>query len=136
MDAFQAVTCVDWPPIKDPNVARDIDTRYKMIAPFSDTGQPPSPALDNCAFWPVSPTSQPHHPRASGSTPALVISTTQDSVMGYQNGVNLAHDLNARLLAFAGTRPFPFLEQVNDCVDKTGISYLTTLQLPADGARC
>jgi serine/threonine protein kinase/pimeloyl-ACP methyl ester carboxylesterase len=136
MNALQPVLCVDWPPIKDPNVARDIDARYKKLAPFSDTGQPPSPALDNCAFWPVPPTSQPHHPHASGSPPALVISTTQNSVTGYQNGVNLAHDLNARLLTFEGVQPFPFLTQVNGCVDKAGISYLTTLQLPADGSRC
>lgn len=136
MDAFQSVLCVDYPSIKDPNVARDVDTQFRKIAPFRDTGQPPSPALDNCAFWPVPPTGGPHHPQTSGLPPVLVISTTQDPIVGYQSGVNVARDLNARLLTFEGNLPFPFLKAGNGCVDQAGISYLTTLQLPAEGTRC
>jgi pimeloyl-ACP methyl ester carboxylesterase len=140
LDAYLAIECVDKLPIKDPSLARDIDTQYRKVAPFRDSGQPPSPALGNCAFWPVPPTSRPHHPQTSGLQPALVVSTTQDSAEGYQSGVNLARDLNARLLTVEGNEPFPFLRSgpsaANGCVDQAGISYLTTLQLPAEGARC
>ncbi|HWR47992.1 MAG TPA: alpha/beta hydrolase [Pseudonocardiaceae bacterium] len=135
MDVFQAVVCVDNPPIKDPNVARDVDAQYRKVAPFLDTGQPPSSALDNCAFWSVPPTGGPHHPHALGLPTVMVISTTQDPATPYQAGVNLAHDLNARLLTFEGTQHTAFL-QGNSCVDSAGISYLTSLQLPAEETRC
>jgi pimeloyl-ACP methyl ester carboxylesterase len=135
MDVFQAVLCVDNPPIKDRNVARDIDAQYRKVAPFLDTGQPPSPALDNCAFWPVPSTSGPHHPQAPGLPTVMVISTTQDPATPYQAGVNLAHDLNARLLTFEGTQHTAFM-QGNSCVDRAGIDYLTSLKLPAEGTRC
>jgi pimeloyl-ACP methyl ester carboxylesterase len=135
MDVFQSVLCVDNPPIKDRNIARDLDAQYRKVAPFLDTGQPPSPALDNCAFWPVPPTSGPHHPQTPGLPTVLVISTTQDPATPYQAGLNLAHDLNARLLTFEGTQHTAFL-QGDGCIDHVGISYLTSLKLPAEGTRC
>ncbi|MEO7193382.1 MAG: alpha/beta hydrolase [Pseudonocardiaceae bacterium] len=135
MDVFQAVLCVDDPPIKDPKVARDIDAQYRQVAPFLDTGEPPSPALDNCAFWPVPPTGGPHQPKTPGLPTVMVISTTQDPATPYQAGVNLAQDLQARLLTYEGTQHTAFL-QGNNCVDGAGVSYLTTLQLPPEATRC
>lgn len=135
MDVFQAVNCADNPPIKDPNVARDVDAQYRKVAPFLDTGQPPSPALDNCAFWPVPPTGGPHTPRTPGLPTVMVISTTQDPATPYQAGVNLARDLNARLLTYEGTQHTAFL-QGNSCVDQAGIGYLTDLKLPTGDTRC
>ncbi len=135
MDAFQAVLCVDNPPVKDPNVTRDVEARYRAVAPFLDTGQPPSPALDNCAFWPVPHTGGPHHPQVTGLAPVVVVSTTQDPATPYQAGVNLARDLNARLLTFEGTQHGAFL-QGSSCVDRAGIAYLTDLTLPPEGIRC
>ncbi|MGH3427045.1 MAG: alpha/beta fold hydrolase, partial [Mycobacteriales bacterium] len=78
MDVFQAVLCVDNPPMKDRNIARDIDAQYRKVAPFLDTGEAPSSALDNCAFWPVPATSGPHHHQTPGLPTVMVISTTQD----------------------------------------------------------
>jgi pimeloyl-ACP methyl ester carboxylesterase len=135
MDAFQAVLCVDNPPITDPNVARDVDARYRKAAPFLDTGLAPSPALDNCGFWPVPPTGGPHHAQTPGLPTVMVISTTQDPATPYQAGVNLAKDINARLLTFEGTQHTVFLQH-NTCVDQAGIRYLASLQLPAEGTRC
>jgi pimeloyl-ACP methyl ester carboxylesterase len=135
MDVFQAVHCADDPAIKDPNVARDVDAQYRKVAPFLDSGQPPSPALDNCAFWPVPPTGGPHEPRAPGLPTVMVISTTQDPATPYQAGVNLAEDIKARLLTFEGTRHTAFL-QGNVCVDRVGIDYLINLKLPAEDTRC
>ena len=135
MDVFQSVLCVDNPPIKDRNVARDVDAQYRKVAPFLDTGQPPSPALDNCAFWPVPPTGGPHVPHTPGLPTVMVISTTQDPATPYQAGVNLAKDINARLLTYEGTQHTAFL-QGDSCVDRAGISYLADLNLPAEGTRC
>ncbi|MGH3764351.1 MAG: alpha/beta hydrolase [Pseudonocardiaceae bacterium] len=135
MDVFQAVHCADDPAIKDPNVVRDIDVQYRKVAPFLDNGQPPSPALDNCAFWPVPATGGPHQPKTPGLPTVMVISTTQDPATPYQAGVNLANDIKARLLTFEGTRHTAFL-QGNKCVDEAGIRYLTNLELSADGLRC
>ncbi|MGH3831521.1 MAG: alpha/beta hydrolase [Pseudonocardiaceae bacterium] len=135
MDVFQAVLCVDNPAIKDPKVARDVDAQYRQVAPFLDTGEPPSPALDNCAFWPVPPTGGPHRPQTPGLPTVMVISTTQDPATPYQAGINLAQDLQARLLTYEGTQHTAFL-QGNNCVDGAGVSYLTTLQLPPEGTRC
>jgi pimeloyl-ACP methyl ester carboxylesterase len=135
MDVFQSVLCVDNPPIKDRNVARDVDAQYRKVAPFLDTGQPPSSALDNCAFWPVPPTGGPHVPQTPGLPTVMVISTTQDPATPYQAGVNLAKDINARLLTYEGTQHTAFL-QGDICVDRAGISYLADLKLPAEGTRC
>ena len=135
MDAFQAVTCVDNPPVQDPKVARDADAQYRAVAPFLDTGRPPSRALDNCAFWPVPPTRGPHHPQITGLSPVVVISTTHDPAIPYQAGVNLARDLNGRLLTFEGTQHTAFLQRIG-CVDNAGITYLATLKLPPEGTRC
>ncbi|MGH3823065.1 MAG: alpha/beta hydrolase [Pseudonocardiaceae bacterium] len=135
MDVFQAVHCADDPAIKDPNVARDVDAQYRKVAPFLDNGQPPSPALDNCAFWPVPPTDKPHRPQAPGMPTVMVISTMGDPATPYQAGVNLAEDIKARVLTFDGNRHTAFL-QGNSCVDRAGINYLVTLELPAEGTRC
>ena len=134
-DALQAVTCVDNPSIKDPKVTRDVDAQYRAVAPFLDTGRPPSPALDNCAFWPVPPTRGPHHPQITGLSPIVVISTTQDPNTPYQAGVNLARDLNGRLLTFEGTQHTAFLQNIG-CVDNAGIAYLADLKLPPERTRC
>lgn len=134
-DAFQAVRCVDQPPITDRNVAREVDAQVRKAAPFMDSGQPPSPALDICAFWPVPPTSFPHRPQVPSLPPVLVISTTHDPATPYQAGVNLARDLHGRLLTFDGTQHTAFLHG-NPCVDQKGIAYLTTGALPPEGSRC
>lgn len=136
MDAYQAVTCVDNPPIKDPKVVRDVNTQYTTSAPFLDTGRPPSPALDNCAFWPVPPTSGPHHPQITGLPPVIVISRTHDPITPYQDGVNFARELNGRLLTVDGTGHTGFLQGIGGCVDDAGIAYLADLKLPSEGSHC
>jgi serine/threonine protein kinase/pimeloyl-ACP methyl ester carboxylesterase len=136
MDVFQAVRCIDYPPIKDPTVARNADAQSRKNAQFLDSGQPPSSALDNCAFWPVPPTSEPpHHPRIPDLPAVMVISTTQDPATPYQAGVHLADDLKAHLLTNEDTQSTAFL-QGNDCVDHYGVHYLTDRALPPEKARC
>ncbi|MDQ3886310.1 MAG: alpha/beta hydrolase, partial [Actinomycetota bacterium] len=134
-DAFTAVQCVDNPPITDPAVFLEADRRYREVAPFLDDGNPPSPARDVCAFWPVPPTGEPDMPEVEGLVPVLVISTTGDPATPYQAGVELAAALGARLLTFEGNRHTVALNGVA-CVDEAVTAYLVDGTLPAEGIRC
>jgi pimeloyl-ACP methyl ester carboxylesterase len=134
-DAFTAIRCVDDPRVTDKNVILEAQRRYKIAAPFLDDGNPPSAALDACAFWPVPNTSQPHTPSVAGLPPVLVISTTKDPATPYEAGVNLAKALGGGLLTFEGTQHTAFLQD-NRCVDDAGTRYLVELALPSSGARC
>ena len=134
-DVFNAVRCADYPPVKDRQTLVQQQHSYDQsvgIDPSTDDYVPP---LGICAFWPVPNTSQPYVPSAPGLPPVLVVSTTHDPATPYQQGVNLAKDLNARLLTFDGTQHTAFLSG-SDCVDKWGINYLVDLALPPQGATC
>ncbi|HEU5469514.1 MAG TPA: alpha/beta hydrolase [Actinophytocola sp.] len=134
-DAFTAIRCVDDPRVTDKNVVLEAQRRYKAAAPFLDDGNPPTSALDACAFWPVPNTSQPHLPQIAGLPPVLVVSTTKDPATPYEAGVNLAKVLGGGLLTFEGTQHTAFL-QSNRCVDDAGTRYLVDLRLPETGTRC
>jgi hypothetical protein len=126
---------MDHEAIKDPRQALDLSKQVLAAAPVLDSGHGPSPALDTCAFWPTPNTRSPHVPRISGLPEVVVVSTTGDPVTPYQQGVNLAKDLNARLLTVEGTQHTAAL-QGTPCVDDIIIRYLTDLTLPPEGARC
>jgi pimeloyl-ACP methyl ester carboxylesterase len=134
-DAFTAIRCVDDPRVTDHNVVLEAQRRYKEVAPFLDDGNPPSAALDACAFWPVPNTGQPHLPSITGLPPVLVVSTTNDPATPYAAGVNLAKALGGGLLTFEGTQHTAFL-QGDKCVDDAGTKYLVDLQLPPADTRC
>ncbi|HKN99276.1 MAG TPA: alpha/beta hydrolase [Pseudonocardiaceae bacterium] len=134
-DAFNAIRCVDQPPVTDPKVQKQAQQEYKDAAPFLNDGRPAVAQADACAVWPVPPTSKPHDPRAPGLPPVLVVSTTNDPATPYQAGVNLAKALKGGLLTFEGTQHTAFLQGIA-CVDKYGTAYLTTLRLPPPGTRC
>lgn len=134
-DAYNAVRCIDDPRVTDPNAQRASNARYREAAPFLDDGQPPSSALDTCAYWPVPSTARQEPATDSGAPPPLVISTTGDPATPYQSGVHLANAMGGGLLTFLSTQHTAFL-QGNSCVDETTRRYLTTGALPAPGARC
>jgi hypothetical protein len=134
-DAFNAVNCVDDKPITDPATALEISKKAIAAAPFEDDGHGPSPALDECAFWPVPSTGSPHTPHITGLPPVMVISVTGDPATPYQAGVSLARDLDARLLTVQGTQHTAALQGIG-CVDDIVTGYLTDLTLPPDGSRC
>jgi pimeloyl-ACP methyl ester carboxylesterase len=135
LDAFTAINCMDERHITNPAVALEESKRVIQVAPFESDGHGPSAALDNCAFWPVPPTSLPHTPHIANLPTVLVISVTGDPATPYQAGVNLAKDLGARLLTVQGTQHTVAL-QGNACVDTVVTKYLTDLTLPAEGNRC
>ena len=55
MDVFQSVLCVDNPPIKDPNVARDIDAQYRKAAHSSTPDNHPRLPLTTVRSGPCRP---------------------------------------------------------------------------------
>jgi len=135
-DAFNAVRCVDNPPITDRAVVSQADTRYRQVAPFLDDGRGSGNApLDLCAFWPVPPTGAPHTPTAPGLAQTVVVSTTGDPATPYQAGVQLAQQLGARLLTYRGNQHTVALSGVA-CVDGVVTAYLLNLTVPADGITC
>jgi pimeloyl-ACP methyl ester carboxylesterase len=135
MDVAYAIVCLDRDPIKDPAQALELNKRVLAAAPLLDDGHGPSSARDTCAFWPVPNTRSPHIPHVSGLRQVMVISTTGDPATPFQQGVNLANDLGARLLTVEGTQHSAAL-QGNACVDDIVTKYLVDLALPPDGVRC
>ncbi|GAA2972730.1 alpha/beta hydrolase [Actinokineospora diospyrosa] len=137
MAALNAIRCVDEPRITDrvtlESTSRQITEATKGT--FMADTDPPLPALDTCAFWPVPNTSQPHQPKVDGIPTLLVISTTGDPATPYTAGVNLAKDLNARLITYKATQHTAFLDG-SSCVDDAGIDYLVTLKPPAQDLTC
>lgn len=135
-DARVAINCVDKPAVTDRAAIADADKRSRELAPFMNygeyTGQAP---LWTCAFWPVPTTSEPHEISVEGLPQVLVISTTNDPATPYQAGVDLAEQLDARLLTFEGTQ-HTVAFQGNECVDAIAAQYLINLALPPPDSRC
>jgi pimeloyl-ACP methyl ester carboxylesterase len=134
-DAGTAVFCVDDKPVTDPAAALQFSERRIAAAPYEDDGRGPSAARDVCAFWPVPHTMEAHQPNVAGLPQALVVSTTGDPATPYQDGVDLATALGARLLTVHGTQHGAALTG-DQCVDDIVTRYLTDLELPPDGAQC
>ena len=90
---------------------------------------------NDCAFWPVPPTSQPHLVSAPGLPPPLVVSTTHDPATPYQAGVDLARQMGASLLTFDGTQ-HTVVFNGDQCVDTAVVNFLIGSAVPPDGLRC
>ena len=134
-EAFQAISCVNKPPLTEPAQALEMARRSDEAAPFRSTGRGPVGARDQCAFWPVPPSGQPHTPQVAGLPPTLVVSVTGDPATPYQAGVNLARQLGGSLLRVEGQQHTAAL-QGDPCVDRIAVDYLVDLKLPPPDAGC
>ncbi|WP_305091758.1 alpha/beta hydrolase [Prescottella sp. R16] len=135
-DAFNAIRCVDDPPVTDRVVVGEADMRYRQAAPFLDDGRGTGNApLDVCAFWPVPNTGAPHTVSADGLPPVVVVSTTQDPATPYQAGVDLAKQLGGALVTFRGAQHTATFDG-HDCVDEAVTEYLVDLTPPAPDLTC
>ncbi|WP_312859839.1 alpha/beta hydrolase [Pseudonocardia bannensis] len=135
LEAFTVIGCVDEERITDRAEAAEVNRRAIEAAPFRDPGRGVVAALDQCAFWPVPPTSQPHVPQVEGLPPTLTISVTGDPATPFQAGVDLAKALGGSLLKVQGNQHTVAL-QGDACVDDIVSSYLVDLTVPAEGAEC
>ncbi|MEV4127925.1 alpha/beta hydrolase [Nocardia sp. NPDC049707] len=136
-EAFNAIRCVDDPPINDRAVAGRQDAEYRKAAPFLDDGRGTGAApLEVCAVWPVPNTSTPHKVSAPGLPKTVVVSTTEDPATPYQAGVDLANQLGAALITYRGTRHTAALVAGDQCLDDAVISYLVDLKVPEAALTC
>lgn len=135
-DAFNAIRCVDDPPITDRAVAGETDTRYRQAAPFLDDGRGTGNApLDACAFWPVPNTSAPHSVEVHGLPPVVVVSTTEDPATPYQAGVDLAKQLGGSLITYRGTQHTATFDG-EACVDDPVTAYFVNSTVPDPDLTC
>jgi pimeloyl-ACP methyl ester carboxylesterase len=136
LEAFQVVRCADTEPVTDRAVAREISAQSLRIAPFMDAGTGPSDALEQCAFWPVPPTSKAGPVEAPGLPPVLVVSSTGDPATPYEDGVSLAQQLRASLLTVQNDGHTVALQGINSCADAITVRYLVDLTLPDRDTTC
>jgi pimeloyl-ACP methyl ester carboxylesterase len=141
-DAFNAVRCVDDPPIGDQGTVDQLDVESRQDAPFLDDGKGTGHApLDLCAYWPAKPTSHPHtidgaKLRSEGLPKLVVVSTTDDPATPYQQGVDLAKQLGASLITYKGNQHTVTFSSGVKCVDDAVTDYLVDLTNPPAGLTC
>lgn len=137
-DVYNAVLCLEEIRVTDRKVAADLDRRADAAAPVFDTkagaGHSEAP-LEECAFWPIAPTAQPHVPTIVGLPKVVVVATTIDPATPYQGGVNLAKTLGAALITNEGAQHGIAFDG-KACIDDPLMKYLVDLTPPADGLRC
>jgi pimeloyl-ACP methyl ester carboxylesterase len=135
-DAFYSIRCVNAPFPADPAVWAAADQQARDAAPFLSygtfTGYAPR---DICVQWPVPPTSTPRPAVSPGPGKVVVVSTTHDPATPYQAGVDLAKQLDARLITFDGTQ-HTVVFNGDACVDTAVVSFLIDGVQPPEGLRC
>lgn len=135
-DAFTAIGCVDAAYPSDVATWAEVDRRIREVAPFLSygafTGFAPR---DVCTMWPVPPTSTPHPASSPGPGKVVVVSTTRDPATPYQAGVDLARQMDARLITFDGTQ-HTVVFSGDACVDTAVVDFFVGSVLPPEGLRC
>jgi pimeloyl-ACP methyl ester carboxylesterase len=135
-DAFTAIRCVDSPYPTDPAVWAEADRQARAAAPFMAYGEFTGFApRDDCAMWPVPPTSVPHDAVSPGPGKVVVVSTTHDPATPYQAGVDLAREMDASLITFNGTQ-HTVVFNGDACVDSAVVNFLVASTLPAQNLQC
>ena len=134
VDAYPVLICLDHPAM---NAATQARLGRELAAENQfDGAYDPMIVVDTwCNDLGLAPTSKPHEPQLTGLPTTVIISTTHDPVTPYQDGVDLADDLHARLVTVEGTRHGSYLRG-HACVDVLVNSYLLDLTLPKVGVRC
>jgi hypothetical protein len=135
-DAFETIRCVDAPFPTDPAVYADADRRIRAAAPFMSygafTGFAPR---DQCAMWPVPPTSAPAPASSPGPGKVVVVSTTHDPATPYQAGVELARQMGGSLITFDGTQ-HTVVFNGDACVDTAVVDFFVESVVPPNGLNC
>lgn len=135
-DAFTAIGCVDAVYPSDSATWAEVDREIREVAPFLSygafTGFAPR---DVCTMWPVPPTSTPHAASSPGPGKVVVVSTTRDPATPYQAGVDLARQMDARLITFDGTQ-HTVVFNGDACVDTAVVDFLVASVVPPQGLQC
>jgi pimeloyl-ACP methyl ester carboxylesterase len=133
LDAYYAVTCLDWPAPRDVRDYTALATRLRKVAPrlgamlaYNDLP---------CAYWPTPASRDPAPVRAPKAPPIVVVASTRDPATPYQWGVSLARQLTTSTLVTrnADEHTSYFFDS---CVSKPVDAYLLRLTKPAKGLTC
>jgi pimeloyl-ACP methyl ester carboxylesterase len=133
IDAYDAVTCLDWPSPRDPAAYSAMASRFTAAAPrvgrllaFNDV---------ECAYWPVPPARVPAPVAAPGAPPIVLVGSTGDPATPYAWAQAVARQLSSAVLVTrVGEGHTGYL--VSACVRDAIDAYLLDRSVPAVGLRC
>ena len=132
-DAYDAVTCLDWPSSRDPAAYSAMAKRFAVLAPrvgrliaFNDI---------ECAYWPATPARVPASVTALGAPPIVLVGSTGDPATPYAWARAVAKQLSSAVLVTrVGEGHTGYL--VSACVRDAIDAYLLTGSVPRVGLRC
>ncbi len=133
IDAYDAVTCLDWPAPRDPAAYTTMASTFTRVAPrvgrlFAFNDLP-------CAYWPVPPARTPAPVAAPGAPPIVLVGTTGDPATPYAWAQAVSRQLSSSVLVTrTGQGHTGYL--VSACVSKAVNAYLLSLTPPAAGLHC
>ncbi len=135
LEAFVAISCVDYPVVTDPaEIARN-NAKLEAVAPEMPDGSPLGDV--ECANWPFSYRGGP--PTAvtgTGAAPLLIVSTKGDPATPYEWGVALSTQLeSAQLITYNGEGHTAYGGGVA-CIDSTVEDYFVRGTVPATDPQC
>ena len=135
LEAFIAISCIDYPVETDAAVLAAQDAELLAAAPTTTRLTQGGDLV--CANWPFAYRGGPATPvTGAGSDPVLVVSTTGDPATPYEWGVALADQLeSAQLVTFNGEGHTAY-GQGNECVVSTVDEYLLTGAVPENDPDC
>lgn len=135
LEAFLAISCVDYPVVTDPAVIAQQNAELRAAAPTTTRASSQGDVL--CANWPFSYRGEgPTSVTGKGAAPVLIVSTTGDPATPYEWGVALSKQLeSAQLITFNGEGHTAY-GQGNECVIGAVDAYFTKGTVPASDPDC
>ncbi len=138
MDAFTAITCLDYATETDVSTISDENDQIAAAAPTTADWTPPM--VDPiCGQWPYQSHAKPPHAiTGDGVTnPILVVSTTGDPATPYEWGVRVAQSLKTGVLVtHKGEGHTAYSAQAGHCILSTVDDYLIDGTVPASDPMC
>ena len=131
--AYAAVSCIDSRSPVGPERWDDFAEELTELAPRF--GAALANELRTCAYWPVSPTSEPRPVTAQGANPILVVSTTGDAATPLTNAISVAGVLSSAGLVTVEDEGHTAYG-TNFCVERIVADFFATGQVPAETHRC
>ncbi len=133
VDAYAAITCLDWPSPRDPAAYATMAATFTRVAPrfgrllaYNDI---------DCAYWAVPPERSPGPLASPGAPPIVVVGSAGDPATPYPWAVALARELGSGILVTRqgdGHTGYPY----SPCVRGAADAYLLDLTTPSPGLTC
>ena len=133
IDAYYAVTCIDWAAPRDPAAYSAMAATFTRVAPrvgrllaFNDV---------QCAYWPTPPVRTPAPVSAPGAPPIVLVGSTGDPATPYAWARDVARQMTSSVLVTrVGEGHTGYL--VSTCVASAVDDYLIDLTVPRAGLTC